>query len=140
MVYPALGESPTKIKAKGAAAGDVMDAQTEEMLWPQVVNEALARGIVEMVQQLHRASHLWAAGHPELAATLPTVSTARGKHVYFVGTVRRIIVRAKDGRELLNFSLTVGVIGLIWAPLLLAIGGIVGLAKEFTIVIERKED
>ena len=56
------------------------------------------------------------------------------------GNVRRIIVRAKDGRELLNFSLTVGVIGLIWAPLLLAIGGIVGLAKEFTIVIERKED
>ena len=56
------------VKAKGAAAGDVMDAQTEEMLWPQVVNEALARGIVEMVQQLHRASHLWAASHPDNAA------------------------------------------------------------------------
>jgi len=62
------------------------------------------------------------------------------KKIIHEGNVRRVIVRAKDGRELLNFSLTVGVIGLIWAPLLLAIGGIVGLAKEFTIVIERKDD
>lgn len=62
------------------------------------------------------------------------------KKIIHEGNVRRIIVRAKDGRELLNFSLTVGLIGLVWAPVLLAIGGIVGLAKEFTIVIERKDD
>ena len=51
-----------------------------------------------------------------------------------------MIVRAKDGRQLLNIPLTVGVIGLIWAPVLLAVAGIVGLAKEFTIVVERNED
>lgn len=56
------------------------------------------------------------------------------------GNVRRIIVRAKDGRELLNFSLTVGLIGLALAPLLLAVAAIVGLAKEFTIVVERRDD
>ena len=56
------------------------------------------------------------------------------------GNVRRVIVRAKDGRQLLNIPLTVGVIGLIWAPVLLAVAGIVGLAKEFTIVVERRED
>lgn len=62
------------------------------------------------------------------------------KKIFREGNVRRVIVRAKDGRELLNFSLTVGLIGLIWAPLLLAVAGIVGLAKEFTIVIERRAD
>lgn len=56
------------------------------------------------------------------------------------GNVRRIIVRAKDGRELLNFSLTVGLIGLALAPFFLAIAAIVGLAKEFTIVVERHAD
>ncbi|MCH7904789.1 MAG: DUF4342 domain-containing protein [Armatimonadetes bacterium] len=56
------------------------------------------------------------------------------------GNVRRIIVRAKDGRELLNFSLTVGLIGLALAPFFIAIAAIVGLAKEFTIVVERHVD
>jgi hypothetical protein len=31
------------------------------------------------------AYHRWAADHPELAATLPTVQTTRGFHVYFLG-------------------------------------------------------
>ena len=31
------------VQAKGAAAGDVMDEATTSMLWPQIVNEALAR-------------------------------------------------------------------------------------------------
>ena len=35
--------------------GDVMDADTESMLWPQVVNEALAREIATMLQRLHRS-------------------------------------------------------------------------------------
>ena len=56
------------------------------------------------------------------------------------GNVRRIIIRAKDGRELLNFSLTVGLIGLALAPFFIAIAAIVGLAKEFTIVVERHGD
>jgi hypothetical protein len=56
------------------------------------------------------------------------------------GNVRRIIVKAKDGRELLNLPLTAGIIGLVLAPVVMAIGAIVGLAKEFTIVIERRED
>jgi hypothetical protein len=38
----------------------------------------------------------WARQHPELAATLPTVATARGRHVYFRGTERRI-AKLADG-------------------------------------------
>ena len=62
------------------------------------------------------------------------------KKIFKEGNVRRVIVRAKDGRELLNVPLTVGVIGLYLAPLFVAVAAIVGLAKEFTIVVERKED
>jgi len=35
-----------------------------------------------------QACENWAATYPELAARLPTVATARGRHVYFRGTVR----------------------------------------------------
>ena len=49
------------VRAKGAAAGDVMDDATARLLWPQIVNEALARQIVALVQRLHRASHLLSA-------------------------------------------------------------------------------
>jgi len=38
----------------------------------------------------------WAKEHPDLAAILPTVATARGMHVYFVAKVRKIIPLA-DG-------------------------------------------
>ena len=62
------------------------------------------------------------------------------KRILHEGNVRRVIVRAKDGRDLLNVPLTVGVIGLYLVPLFVAVAAIVGLAKEFTIVIERHED
>lgn len=62
------------------------------------------------------------------------------KKIVREGNVRRVIVRAKDGRELLNVSLTVGVIGLYLAPFFVAVAAIVGLAKEFTVVVERNED
>lgn len=38
----------------------------------------------------------WAAEHPDLAETLPTVATARGRHVYFRSDHRGIVKRA-DG-------------------------------------------
>lgn len=62
------------------------------------------------------------------------------KKIFKEGNVRRVIVRSKDGRELINLPLTIGVIGLVLAPFWVAVASIVGLAKEFTIVVERKED
>ena len=38
----------------------------------------------------------WAAAHPELSASLPTVITARGRHVYFRATVPKTI-KGHDG-------------------------------------------
>jgi len=57
-------------KRKGAAQGETMDAQTEAMLWPQVVNEALARSIVDMVRKLHMHQHRAVAANPRNIASV----------------------------------------------------------------------
>lgn len=54
----------SNVKAKGRAAGDEMDANTEAALWPQIVNEALAREIVSLVRRLHMVQHAMAASDP----------------------------------------------------------------------------
>ena len=61
------------------------------------------------------------------------------KSVLEEGTARRIIVRNKEGRDLLNFPLAVGVIGIVLAPFWIAVAGIVGLAQSFTVVVERRD-
>jgi len=52
------------------------------------------------------------------------------------GNVRRIIVINDEGTSLLEFPLTAGVIGAIVAPVLVAVGAIAALAKNYTLLIE----
>lgn len=56
------------------------------------------------------------------------------------GNVRRIIVRNAQGRTLLDMPLSAGLAGALLLPFWAAIAGIVALAKEFTIVVERDPD
>jgi uncharacterized membrane protein len=53
------------------------------------------------------------------------------------GNVTRIVVRNADGRTLLDMPIAAGVVGAVLAPFWMAVAGIVMLAKEFTVVIER---
>ena len=53
------------------------------------------------------------------------------------GNVRRIIVRNASGRTLLDMPLSAGLAGAFLLPFWAAVGSIVALAKEFTIVVER---
>lgn len=55
------------------------------------------------------------------------------------GNVRRVIVRNAEGRTLLDMPLTAGIAGALLLPFWAAVTGIVALAKEFTIVIERHD-
>ena len=52
------------------------------------------------------------------------------------GNVRRIVVK-HDGRTVAEFPLTAGVVGVLIAPVVAAIGAIVALLKDCTIEIER---
>jgi uncharacterized membrane protein YvbJ len=55
------------------------------------------------------------------------------------GNVRRIIIRDQDGRTVLEIPITAGIIGVILAPILAAVGAIAAMAMKYTIVVERKE-
>ena len=56
------------------------------------------------------------------------------------GNVRRVIIRNASGRTLLDMPLTAGLAGALLMPFWVAVAGIMALAKEFTIVVERDPD
>lgn len=61
------------------------------------------------------------------------------KQLIAQGNIRRITIRNKDGKTIVELPLTVGVVGAVLAPPLAAIGAIAALVTECTIVVEREE-
>ncbi len=55
------------------------------------------------------------------------------------GNIRRISIRNKEGKIIVELPLTVGVVGAVLAPVLAAVGAIAALVTECTIVVERQE-
>lgn len=64
---------------------------------------------------------------------------ARVKELIREGNVRSISIKNKDGKMLVTFPLTVGVVGALLLPVFAAIGAIAALVTECTIVVERNE-
>jgi hypothetical protein len=62
---------------------------------------------------------------------------AKIKQLIHEGNIRRIIIKDKDGKVLIEFPLTIGVVGLVLAPTLAAVGTIAALVTEATIVVEK---
>ena len=56
------------------------------------------------------------------------------------GNVRHITIRNKEGKTIVEFPLTVGVVGVVLAPALAGIGAIAALIGECTLVVERIDD
>ncbi len=56
------------------------------------------------------------------------------------GNIRRISIRNKEGKHVLDIPLTVGVVGAVLVPTLAAVGAVAALLTECTIVVERQED
>ena len=63
----------------------------------------------------------------------------RVKELLHEGNVTRIIVKNEKGKTLLEIPATVGVIGVVLAPWLAALGAIAALATNCKIVVERRE-
>lgn len=55
------------------------------------------------------------------------------------GNVRRIIIKDKNDKTLVELPLTIGVVGAVLAPVLAAVGAIAALVTECTLVVERKD-
>jgi hypothetical protein len=63
---------------------------------------------------------------------------AKIKALIHEGNIRRIIIKDKDGKILIEFPLTFGVVGLVLSPTLAAVGAIAALVAEATIVVEKE--
>lgn len=53
------------------------------------------------------------------------------------GNIRKITIKNKDGKEVITFPLTFGVVGAVIAPVLAAVGALAALIGECTISVER---
>ena len=69
---------------------------------------------------------------PKLKATL--------KALIREGNVRRVILRNGQGRTLLDMPLSAGIAGAVLLPFWVAVGAVVALATDFTILVERDPD
>ncbi len=63
---------------------------------------------------------------------------AKIKQLVHEGNIRRVIIKDKDGKVLIEFPLTFGVVGLVLAPTLAAVGAIAALVTEATVVVEKE--
>lgn len=60
------------------------------------------------------------------------------KELLHEGNIRRIIIKDKKGKTIVEFPLTVGVAGALIAPALAAVGAVAALVTECSITVERK--
>ena len=58
------------------------------------------------------------------------------KQIIHEGNVRRVIIK-QDGRTVVEFPITVGVIGTVFAPMLAAAGALAAVLTDCTIEVER---
>jgi len=62
---------------------------------------------------------------------------AKTKQLLKEGNIRKISIKGKKGNVIIEFPLTIGVIGAVLAPMLAAVGAIAALVTECTISVER---
>ena len=62
------------------------------------------------------------------------------KNLIKEGNIRKITIKDKNGKDLIMFPLTIGVVGAVLAPILAAIGALAALIGECTISVEREEN
>ncbi len=64
---------------------------------------------------------------------------AKIKELIHEGKIRKIIIKDKEGKTLMEIPMTFGVVGVLLAPQLAAIGAIAALVTEATLVVEKSE-
>ena len=61
------------------------------------------------------------------------------KRLVHEGNVRHVKIKNKEGKVLLDMPLMIGAVGVILLPFWAAVAALVGVANDFTLVIERVE-
>lgn len=65
---------------------------------------------------------------------------ARVKELVHEGNIRRITIKNDDGHAIVEFPLTLGVVGAVLLPVWVAVGAIAALAADYTLVVEKAEE
>jgi hypothetical protein len=63
----------------------------------------------------------------------------RVKELVHEGNVRRIIVKNDKSETIMEFPLTMGVVGAVLLPIWVALGAIAALAAHYTVEVEKHE-
>lgn len=61
------------------------------------------------------------------------------KELIAEGNIRRISIHDKSGKEIMSIPMTLGVVGVVIAPVLAAIGAMAALIGECSITVERED-
>lgn len=62
------------------------------------------------------------------------------KELVHEGNVRRIVIKNEEGTSIMEFPLTLGVVGAVFVPVWAAIGAVAALLTKCSIVVERVEE
>jgi len=60
------------------------------------------------------------------------------KQIIDEGNARKVIIKNDKGESVMEFSLTIGAIGTLIAPILAAVGAMAALLTSCTIIVEKK--
>lgn len=61
------------------------------------------------------------------------------KELIAEGNVRKITIHDKQGKEIMSFPMTIGVVGAVFAPVLAAVGALAAVLTECRITVERED-
>jgi hypothetical protein len=61
------------------------------------------------------------------------------KELIHEGNVRKIIIKDEKGSTFLEIPLTFGVVGVVFAPVLAAVGALAAMASNFTVEVVKKD-
>ncbi len=64
---------------------------------------------------------------------------AKIKELLHEGNIRRVIIKDKEGKTLLEIPVTFGVVGVLLAPQLAALAAVAAVLTEATVVVEKAE-
>lgn len=62
------------------------------------------------------------------------------KEIIAEGNVTKISILDKSGKEIMSFPVTIGVVGVVFAPIFAAIGALAALLTECKITVEKRKD
>ena len=78
--------------------------------------------------------------HKEEFKTTGEELLAKVKELLHEGNIRRIIIQNEEGRTLIEIPLTIGIVGIVLAPVWAAVGAIAALVSDCSIIVEKIED